>query len=149
MALPAMSIPWPFPSLPWPISPTTPPPPPRTTPSRSMCWAMTLSRTPGALSPPSTARPSPRAAHSVAVSNGSVALVGGQLVFTPATNFNGSVPTFTYTVTSGGVTETANVNVTVTAVNDHSRQHGSRCSVHHRRHRSRIQYCQWQRPVGD
>ncbi|MDZ7921813.1 tandem-95 repeat protein [Rhodoferax sp.] len=55
---------------------------------------------------------------SVAVSNGSVALVGGQLVFTPATNFNGSVPTFTYTVTSGGVTETANVNVTVTAVND-------------------------------
>ncbi|MDZ7921812.1 tandem-95 repeat protein [Rhodoferax sp.] len=86
---------------------------------------------------------------SVAVSNGSVALVGGQLVFTPATNFNGSVPTFTYTVTSGGVTETANVNVTVTAVNDHSRQHGSRCSVHHRRHRSRIQYCQWQRPVGD
>nr|WP_240523340.1 tandem-95 repeat protein [Polaromonas sp. AER18D-145] len=55
---------------------------------------------------------------SVAVSNGSVALVGGQLVFTPASNFNGAVPTFTYTVTSGGVTETANVNVTVTPVND-------------------------------
>ncbi|MGC1174446.1 tandem-95 repeat protein [Polaromonas sp.] len=55
---------------------------------------------------------------SVAVTNGSVALVGGQLVFTPAANFNGAVPTFTYTVTSGGATETANVNVTVTPVND-------------------------------
>ncbi|MDB5944399.1 MAG: hypothetical protein JWQ13_3965, partial [Ramlibacter sp.] len=56
---------------------------------------------------------------SVAVTNGSVALnAGGQLVFTPAANFNGAVPVFTYTVTSGGVTETANVNVTVTAVND-------------------------------
>ncbi|MDI1341020.1 VCBS domain-containing protein [Polaromonas sp.] len=54
----------------------------------------------------------------VAVTNGSVALVGGQLVFTPAANFNGAVPTFTYTVTSGGATETANVNVTVTPVND-------------------------------
>jgi hypothetical protein len=55
---------------------------------------------------------------SVAVTNGSVALVGGQLVFTPTANFNGAVPTFTYTVTSGGTTETANVNVTVTPVND-------------------------------
>ncbi|MDP1886303.1 MAG: tandem-95 repeat protein [Polaromonas sp.] len=55
---------------------------------------------------------------SVAVTNGSVALVGGQLVFTPTANFNGVVPTFTYTVTSGGATETANVNVTVTPVND-------------------------------
>jgi hypothetical protein len=54
----------------------------------------------------------------VAVSNGTVALVGGQLVFTPAANFNGTVPIFTYTVTSGGVTETANVSVTVNAVND-------------------------------
>jgi hypothetical protein len=54
----------------------------------------------------------------VAVTNGSVALVGGQLVFTPATNYNGAVPVFTYTVTSGGITETANVNVTVTEVNN-------------------------------
>ena len=54
----------------------------------------------------------------IAVTNGSVTLVSGQLVFTPAANFNGTVPTFTYTITSGGVTETANVNVTVTAVND-------------------------------
>ncbi|MDP2034757.1 MAG: tandem-95 repeat protein [Polaromonas sp.] len=54
----------------------------------------------------------------VGVTNGSVALVGGQLVFTPQANFNGAVPTFTYTVTSGGATETANVNVTVTSVND-------------------------------
>ncbi|MEJ5992764.1 tandem-95 repeat protein, partial [Ramlibacter sp. PS3R-8] len=55
---------------------------------------------------------------SVAVTNGSVALVGGQLVFSPAANFNGAVPAFSYTVTSGGVTETANVTVNVTAVND-------------------------------
>jgi len=55
---------------------------------------------------------------SIAVTNGSVALVSGQLVFSPSANFNGAVPTFTYTVTSGSVTETANVNVTVTAVND-------------------------------
>ncbi|MDK9703948.1 MAG: tandem-95 repeat protein [Sulfuritalea sp.] len=54
----------------------------------------------------------------VAVTNGTVALVGGQLVFTPAANFNGAVPAFSYTVTSGGVTETANVTVTVTAIND-------------------------------
>ncbi|AEG93382.1 Ig-like domain-containing protein [Ramlibacter tataouinensis] len=54
----------------------------------------------------------------VAVANGMVSLnAGGQLVFTPAANYNGPA-TFTYTVTSGGVTETANVNVTVTAVND-------------------------------
>jgi VCBS repeat-containing protein len=55
---------------------------------------------------------------SVAVTGGTVALVGGQLVFTPTTNFNGVVPTFTYTVTSGGTVETANVDVTVTPVND-------------------------------
>jgi hypothetical protein len=54
----------------------------------------------------------------IAVTNGTVALVGGQLVFTPAANYNGAVPVFTYTVTSGGVTETANVNVTVTEVNN-------------------------------
>ena len=54
----------------------------------------------------------------VAVTNGSVALLGGQLVFTPAANFNGTVPDFSYTVSSGGVSETANVTVTVTAVND-------------------------------
>ncbi|MDO9191754.1 MAG: Ig-like domain-containing protein, partial [Undibacterium sp.] len=56
---------------------------------------------------------------SVAVINGSVTLkADGTLDFTPTANFNGVVPTFTYTVTSGGVTETANVNVTVKAVND-------------------------------
>ncbi|RYY68622.1 MAG: tandem-95 repeat protein, partial [Comamonadaceae bacterium] len=54
----------------------------------------------------------------MAVSNGTVALVGGQLVFTPGANFNGTAPAFSYTVTSGGATETANVTVTVNAVND-------------------------------
>ncbi|WP_283193223.1 tandem-95 repeat protein [Rhizobium sp. AN80A] len=41
----------------------------------------------------------------------------GTLVYTPAANFNGQT-TFTYTVTSGGVTETATVTVNVSAVND-------------------------------
>ena len=39
------------------------------------------------------------------------------VIYTPTANYNGP-DTFTYTVTSGGVTETATVNVTVTAVND-------------------------------
>ncbi|WP_048441982.1 Calx-beta domain-containing protein, partial [Caenimonas sp. SL110] len=50
---------------------------------------------------------------SVAVANGSVALVGGQLVFTPQSGFVGPVPTFNYTVSSGGVTETSTVDVEV------------------------------------
>ncbi|KNZ31847.1 MAG: hypothetical protein AD742_15315 [Methylibium sp. NZG] len=54
----------------------------------------------------------------VAVANGSVTLnAGGQLVFAPVANYNGPA-SFTYTVSSGGVTETANVDVTVTPVND-------------------------------
>ena len=39
------------------------------------------------------------------------------VVYTPAPDFNGT-DTFTYTVASGGVTETATVSVTVTAVAD-------------------------------
>ena len=55
---------------------------------------------------------------SVAVSNGIVTLnAGGTLTFTPAADTNGPA-SFTYTVTSGGVTETATVTVTVNAVND-------------------------------
>ncbi|QJW83498.1 tandem-95 repeat protein [Ramlibacter terrae] len=50
----------------------------------------------------------------VAVTNGSVTLSGASLVFTPTTGFSGT-PTFTYTVSSGGVTETATVTVTVVA----------------------------------
>ncbi|MFO1219881.1 MAG: immunoglobulin-like domain-containing protein [Burkholderiaceae bacterium] len=54
----------------------------------------------------------------VAVANGTVALnAAGQLIFTPTADYNGPA-SFTYTVTSGGVTETATVNVTVNAVND-------------------------------
>ena len=53
----------------------------------------------------------------VAVNNGTVALVGGQLVFTPAANYNGST-SFGYTVTSGGVSESSIVSVTVTPAND-------------------------------
>ena len=50
--------------------------------------------------------------------NGSVTfLANGQITYTPNTNFFGS-DSFTYTVTSGGVTETATVTVNVAAVND-------------------------------
>ncbi len=41
----------------------------------------------------------------------------GNLTFTPVANYNGT-PSFTYTVTSGGVTETATVDLTVNAIND-------------------------------
>ncbi|MFL6658873.1 MAG: retention module-containing protein, partial [Massilia sp.] len=50
--------------------------------------------------------------------NGSVALVNGSIVFTPAANYNGPA-SFTYTVSDGqGGTSTSTVNVTVGAVND-------------------------------
>jgi len=52
-----------------------------------------------------------------AAANGTVAIVANQVVYTPNADFNGA-DSFTYTVTSGAVTETATVNVTVTAVND-------------------------------
>ncbi|MBX9660986.1 MAG: tandem-95 repeat protein, partial [Nitrospiraceae bacterium] len=44
-------------------------------------------------------------------------LANGTVTYTPNANYNGP-DSFTYTITSGGVTETATVNVTVTAVND-------------------------------
>ncbi|MEZ5705912.1 MAG: Ig-like domain-containing protein [Burkholderiaceae bacterium] len=53
----------------------------------------------------------------MAVTNGSVALVGGQLVFSPAANYNGPA-SFSYMVSDGSATATANVNGTVTPVND-------------------------------
>ncbi|MGE0039656.1 MAG: Ig-like domain-containing protein [Vicinamibacterales bacterium] len=50
--------------------------------------------------------------------NGTVALVAGQVVFTPAPDFNGAA-SFTYTVSDGnGGTASATVVVTVTPVND-------------------------------
>ena len=55
---------------------------------------------------------------SVAVTNGVVTLkADGTLDFTPSTNYSGNA-TFSYTVTSGGVNETANVSVTVNGVAD-------------------------------
>ena len=54
----------------------------------------------------------------IAVAGGRVMLnVTGTLTYTPDTDYNGS-PSFTYTVNSGGVLETATVNLTVNAVND-------------------------------
>jgi hypothetical protein len=51
-------------------------------------------------------------------SNGSVALVGGNVVFTPPPNYSGPA-SFTYTVSDGsGGTSTATVFITVTSVND-------------------------------
>lgn len=50
--------------------------------------------------------------------NGSVSFTAaGALTYTPNANFNGT-DTFTYTVTSGGVTETATVTMNVRSVND-------------------------------
>jgi Mg-chelatase subunit ChlD len=55
----------------------------------------------------------------VAVANGTVSLnaAGTQLTFSPNANYNGAT-SFTYTVTSGGVTETATASITVNPVND-------------------------------
>ena len=53
----------------------------------------------------------------VSVTNGSVQLVSGQLVFTPAANYHGPA-SFTYTITDGTVSAVATVNGTVTPVND-------------------------------
>jgi Ca2+-binding RTX toxin-like protein len=49
----------------------------------------------------------------VAVANGSVKLVNAELVFTPTLVIYTGIATFTYTVMSGGVSETSNVNVNV------------------------------------
>ncbi|HUQ02000.1 MAG TPA: Ig-like domain-containing protein [Kofleriaceae bacterium] len=49
--------------------------------------------------------------------NGTAALAGGTVTFTPAANFNGTAG-FDYTVSDGGATATGHVTVTVTPVND-------------------------------
>ncbi|ENN6985275.1 tandem-95 repeat protein [Vibrio parahaemolyticus] len=54
---------------------------------------------------------------SVPSEQGSVDIVNGKLVFTPAENFNGEA-TITYIVTDGDLTDEAKVTVTVTPVND-------------------------------
>ena len=51
------------------------------------------------------------------------------VVYTPNADFNGT-DSFTYTVTSGGVTETATVNVTITAVADIADDTGDRQRGH-------------------
>ncbi|MCX8950724.1 tandem-95 repeat protein [Vibrio parahaemolyticus] len=54
---------------------------------------------------------------SVPKEQGTVEVVDGKLVFTPAENFNGHAE-ITYTVTDGALTDQATVKVTVNAVND-------------------------------
>ncbi|EKH9211978.1 tandem-95 repeat protein [Vibrio parahaemolyticus] len=54
---------------------------------------------------------------SVPKEQGTVEVVNGKLVFTPAENFNGDTE-ITYTVTDGALTDQATVKVTVNAVND-------------------------------
>ncbi|ELA6591498.1 tandem-95 repeat protein, partial [Vibrio alginolyticus] len=54
---------------------------------------------------------------SVPEAQGTVEIVDGKLVFTPAENFNGDAE-ITYTITDGSLTDQATVNVTVNAVND-------------------------------
>jgi len=45
-------------------------------------------------------------------------LADGSLTFVPVANYNGTVPTITYTLTDGLLTDTADVVITVTAQND-------------------------------
>ncbi|WP_228072025.1 Ig-like domain-containing protein, partial [Vibrio parahaemolyticus] len=54
---------------------------------------------------------------SVPSDQGTVEIVDGKLVFTPAENFNGNAE-ITYTVTDGSLTDQATVKVSVNAVND-------------------------------
>ncbi|MGI2982738.1 cadherin-like domain-containing protein, partial [Vibrio alginolyticus] len=54
---------------------------------------------------------------SVPEAQGTVEIIDGKLVFTPAENFNGDAE-ITYTITDGSLTDQATVNVTVNAVND-------------------------------
>ncbi|WP_156490889.1 tandem-95 repeat protein, partial [Marinomonas atlantica] len=54
---------------------------------------------------------------SVPAEQGTVAIVDGKVQFTPADNFNGDA-TISYTITDGTATDSAEVTVTVDAVND-------------------------------
>ncbi|ENP8343604.1 tandem-95 repeat protein, partial [Vibrio harveyi] len=54
---------------------------------------------------------------SVPAEQGTVTIVGGKLVFTPAENFNGDA-TISYTISDGQLTDDATVAVTVNPVND-------------------------------
>ena len=52
-----------------------------------------------------------------AATNGTVALVAGQVSYTPNADYNGPA-SFTYTITDGALTSTATVSITVQSVND-------------------------------
>ena len=56
----------------------------------------------------------------IAVPNGTVNIsASGAITFTPAANFNSTTPiSFPYVITDGSLTSTANIEITVTAVND-------------------------------
>ena len=66
--------------------------------------------------------------------NGSVTFfANGTVTYQPNANFTGT-DSFTYTITSGGVTETATVTVNVTAVNDPTVVTGGTSGTGRRRH---------------
>ncbi|MFV8453462.1 cadherin-like domain-containing protein, partial [Vibrio campbellii] len=54
---------------------------------------------------------------SVPADQGTVEIVDGKLVFTPAENFNGEA-SISYTVSDGALEDSAEVSVTVNPVND-------------------------------
>ncbi|MDP5254635.1 Ig-like domain-containing protein, partial [Vibrio sp. HB161653] len=54
---------------------------------------------------------------SIGEGQGSVSIVDNEIVYTPAANFNGTA-NISYTISDGTTTDTANVTVTVVAVND-------------------------------
>src|SRR4029077_19301158 len=69
------------------------------------------------LTPPANAGLSVASATNGAHGTVAIALDGLSVSYTPAANYNGP-DSFTYTVTDGGLTSTATVSITVTAVND-------------------------------
>ena len=77
---------------------------------------LTVAATP--TSPPIRRATSPAVTAVTQGANGAVVVnADNSVTYTPNADFNGT-DSYTYTVTSGGVTETATVNVTVTPVND-------------------------------
>ena len=78
------------------------------------CWATTISRTPRRSPRPPAARMAPSPSTTTAQR---ATAADDFVVYTPAADFNG-IDSFTYTVTSGGITETATVSVTVGPVAD-------------------------------
>ena len=58
-----------------------------------------------------------------------VVSINGDYTFTPVANFNGPVPIISYTITNGTSTDTANINITITPLNDNPQANPDVASV--------------------